>query len=128
MTDLRQTVDNLRDLFSKLALDFFDCHRRIFDDVVYQSTRDGDCVELEIGENLRDFHAMRHEVFAGEALLSLVRRLAETIGAQKQLLVQAIRERLTTVVPTGNDCPGFDRRHNSPASAKLRYRPLPIIM
>ena len=120
MADLRQAVDYFGDLLSELALDLLDADGGVLDDVVNESAGDSYRVELEVGQNLGDFDAMRDEILARETLLSKVRGFAEPIGAQKQLLIETLGKRLAVIVPSGNDGLGFDRRHNSPASAKLR--------
>src|SRR6266545_4033042 len=109
MTDLCQTVDDLRDLLPELRLDLGDVDGGVLDDVVNQSTGDGNGVELEIRENLRDLHAVGHEVLARQALLPKVGGFAEAIGAGEQFLVEPLRERLAVVVPAGNDRLRLDR-------------------
>src|SRR6266480_3689851 len=120
MPDLREAVHDLGDFFSEFALDFFDGDRRVFNDIVNQAARDCYGIELQVRKDFRDFNAMRDEILAGEALLSEMRGFAETIGAQQHLLVQTLREWLAVIVPSRDYANGFDRRHNSPASAKLR--------
>ena len=57
LRDLGQAVDDLGDLLAELALDVGDGDRRVLDDVVDQPARDGDRVELQLGEDLRDLDA-----------------------------------------------------------------------
>ena len=52
------------DLRPELRLDVGDGDVRVLDDVVDQTAGDRDGVELEVGEDLRDLDAMRHEIFA----------------------------------------------------------------
>ena len=120
MTNLREAVDDLGDFFSELALDFFDGDRGVFDDIVNEPARDGYRIELEVRKNFCDFNTVLNEILAGESLLTEVRGFAEPIGAQKQLLIKTIGEPLAAIVPSGDNAQGFDRRHSSPASAKLR--------
>ena len=60
---------------------------------------DGDRVELEVGEDLGDLDAVRDERVAGQALLSLVRLLAEPVGAHEQVPVEPLRELLVAIQP-----------------------------
>ena len=120
VADLGQTIDDLGDFLPELGLDVVDADGGVFDDVVDQPAGDRYRIQLKVDENLGDFDAVRDEVLARQALLPHVRAFAEAIGAREQLLVEALRERLAIVVPARNDHLRFDRRHNSPASAKLR--------
>ena len=90
LADLRQAVDDRGDLLAELALDVGDRDRGVLDDVVDQPARDGDGVELQVGEDLRDLDAVRDVRLAGEALLPAVRLLAEPIGAREQVPVEPL--------------------------------------
>ncbi len=81
----------VRDLAPELALDIFDGDGRVFDDVVDQPARNGHRVELQIGEDLGHLDAVRDVVLTRQALLPEVRALAEPIGPDQQLLVEALR-------------------------------------
>jgi hypothetical protein len=86
--DLRETVDDLRDLLPELALDVGDGDRGVLDHVVNQTACHGHGVELQVGENARDLHAMRNERLAGEARLAGVRPLTVLVGALEELVVE----------------------------------------
>ena len=118
VADLRQPVDDLGDFLSEFALDIGDGDVGVFDHVVDQRRGDGDRVQLEVDENLRDLDAVVHICVAGETLLPFVCALAEPIGARKQLLIEPIRKR--RFQQPGREClPLCACRHSSPASAKL---------
>jgi len=99
MSDLGEPVDDLRDLGPEVRIDFGDGDVRILDDVVNEPARDGDRVELKLGENLGDLDAVRHEVLARQALLSQMRGLAEAIRAHEEIMIEPLRQRLPVVVP-----------------------------
>ena len=105
--------------FPEFSLDVLDGDGGVFDDVVDQPAGDGHRIELQVDEDLRDFDAVGDVVLARQPLLPLVGALAEAIGAQERLVVEALGKRLTIVVPTRNYSVRFDSSHSSPASAKL---------
>src|SRR5206468_9371426 len=111
---------------SELALHVLELDVRVLDDVVDEPTRHGGAVELEVGEDLRHLDAVDDVRLAGVARLSAVRLLAEPIGAHEQLLVEARIDALVEA-PSRNDLAQQRHRHSSPASAKLVYRPRPMI-
>ena len=61
--------------------------RRVFDRVVQQRRRDGRVVELEVGQDRRDFKRMGEIRIAGGALLLAVRLHGVDVGAVEQRLV-----------------------------------------
>ena len=127
--DLRQPVDDRGDLLAELRLDVGEREVRVLDDVVQQPARDGDRIELEVGEDLRDFDGVRDVRIAGIANLAPVRRFAIPIGAQRAARGRACRaaEARPRATQASVQRHRRRRRHNSPASAKLVYRPRPMI-
>lgn len=120
LRDLRQTVDDRGDLLPELRFDVGEREVRVLDDVVQQTARDGDRVELKIGEDLGDFDRVRDVRIAGIADLSAMRRLAVAIGAQQQLAVELVVQRKLVLSPSRHQFTHCSRRtHNRPASAKL---------
>src|SRR5687768_16937894 len=116
--DFRQAVDDFGDLLSELSLDLIDGNAGVLDDVVNETTSDGDRIELEIDQNLGDLDTMGDVLVAGEAFLTLVRPLAEVIGAREQVTIEPFGQAL--VDPRWKRFfPDRACRHNSPASAKL---------
>ena len=65
ISDLRQAIDDLRDLLPELLLDVGDGDGRVLDDIVNQPARDRHRIELQVGENPRDLDAVRDERLAG---------------------------------------------------------------
>src|SRR5438128_2566337 len=58
ITDLRylgKTVNEMRDFFSKILADSIEIHQRVFHDIVEESGRNRDFVELHICENVCHF-------------------------------------------------------------------------
>ena len=126
LRDLRQAVHDRRDLAAEFLLDLRDVELRVLDDVVDQATRDGGRVELQLGEDLRDLHAVRDVGLTRIPELAAMRGLAEPVGTREHVLVE------TTVggvveEPAGNDLVQRRRRHSRPVSAKLVYRPRPMM-
>src|ERR1019366_6951465 len=66
--------------------------------------RDG--VELEVGEDLGDFDAVRDVGIAVAPRLSRMSLLAEPIGAPEQLDVEALGEGLAAEIPAGDELDG----------------------
>jgi hypothetical protein len=127
VADLGDPVDDLRYLFPELALDVGDGHVGVLDHVVDEPAGDGQRVEVELGQDLRDLDAVGDVVLAGAALLPLVRALAEAVGTRQQLRVEPLGVRVVAEVPPRDYCVERRSRHSSPASSKLRYRPRPTI-
>ena len=113
--------------FPNAAFDVGERQLGVFDDVVQQPAGDGHGIELEVGEDLRDLDGVRDVRLAGVAALSAVRRFAELIGAQQQVAIELVVQGQLVFAPTRNQLTYRRRRHNSPASAKLVYRPRPMI-
>ncbi len=121
--DLGQAVDQVRDFAAEVAAQLLERDVGVFDHVVQERSRDGRGVHLLLGENGGHRDAVRDEVVARHALLTLMRLRAYLIGARQHVEVQSIslgRDRFRQLR-------GQYRRtrHNRPASAKLRYRSLP---
>src|SRR5512141_1516340 len=108
MANLCQPIDDLGDFLSELSLDVGDCDGRVFHYIMDQSACDSDRVELQVCKNSRDFDTVRYVLLTGQALLAEVRALAETVGAQKRLVIEALRKRLTIVVPARYDSVRFN--------------------
>src|SRR5215472_2540837 len=75
--ELRDAVDDVRDLLPEPAGYFLGGDVRVFDSVMQQTGGDGSCVHLEVGEDLRDLKRMDDVRLAGCAALTLVLLLAE---------------------------------------------------
>jgi hypothetical protein len=88
--DLRQAVDDRGDLLAELRLDVGEREPRVLDDVVQQTAGDGDRVELQVGEDLRDLDRMRDVRVAGIAKLAAMRPLAELVGAHEQVAIELV--------------------------------------
>jgi len=91
VADLREAVDDLRDLAPELALDVLDGEGGVLDDVVDEPARDGDAVEVEVGEDLGDLDAVRDVGVAVAPRLPRMRLLAEPIGARQQVRIETFR-------------------------------------
>ena len=127
IADLRQTIDDLRDLRSEFAFDIRHRDGGVLDHVVNQAGGDRDGVELEIGEDARDLHAVHDVVLARTTLLTGMRARAVAIRALQQLAIET-RRQWTARTPSRKD---FIRQlhrtvDSHPASAKLTYLPRPI--
>ena len=127
IADLRQAVDDLRDLGTELTFHVGDRDRGVLNHVVNQAGCDGGGIELQIGEDARDLHAMHDVILTRTPLLTRVRARAVAIGAQQQLAIEPRWQR-TARAPSGKDF--IRERHRTvdshPASAKLTYLPRPI--
>src|SRR5678816_3755786 len=125
--DLRQPVDDRGDLFPEFRFDVGERESRVLDDVVQETAGDGDRVELEVGEDLRHLDRVRDVRVAGVAQLAAMGALAEAVGAHEQLTIELVVERRLALAPSGNQLLHRRCRHSRPASAKLVYRPRPMI-
>ena len=85
---LRDAVDQARDLVAELLGDLLAGDRGIFDDVVQQRGRDRLVVHLEIGENAGDGQRMLDVRLARGAPLSLVGGVGELVDAHEPLPVR----------------------------------------
>ena len=74
---LRDAVDELRDLVAELGAQLLELDVGVLDDVVQQRGRDRLLVEAELGADLRDPERVVDEVLARAPLLALVRALGE---------------------------------------------------
>ena len=126
--NLREPVHDLRDLRTELPFDILDGDVGVLHDVMQQAAGDGRRIQMQIGQNTPDFHTMRHIRFAGMPHLTRMRRIRETIGANEQLVVELLVRAVGTRTESGNHVVQRNRRHSSPASAKLMYRPRPTMM
>ena len=84
---LRDALDELRDLVAELGADLLDVGVGVLDDVVQERGGDRLLVEVELGADLRDAPRVVDEVLAGAALLALVRVRGEGEGAREQVAV-----------------------------------------
>ena len=64
IADLRQAVDDLRDLRTELTFDVGHGDRRVLDHIVNQSGGNRGGIQLQIGQNARDLHAVHDIVLA----------------------------------------------------------------
>ena len=74
---------------------------RVLDDVVDQPAGDGDRVELQVGEDLRDLDAVRDVRLAGVRVCPAMRRLAEPVGAREQVGVEPLVPGESPIVQPG---------------------------
>ena len=84
---LRDALDELRDLVAELGAHLLDVRVGVLDDVVQQRGGDRLLVEPQLGADLRGAPRMVDEVLAGAALLSLVRGRGEAEGPREQVAV-----------------------------------------
>ena len=84
---LGQALDQRADLLAEQLVDLGAGRLGILDGVVQQRGDDGGVVELEIGQDRRDFERMREIGIAGGALLLAMRLHGVDIGAVEQGLV-----------------------------------------
>ena len=108
--DLRQPIDDRRDLPAEFLFDLLDRDRGVLDHIVDQAARDGDRIELQVGENLRDLDAVEDVVLPGKALLPQVRPLAEPKRARQQLGVQPLGGLRVAQLPMRDHVSQSDRR------------------
>src|ERR1051326_2108979 len=129
--DLWPAGHNAGDLAAKLPVDVGDRDLGVFDDVMQQATGNGRGIELEIGQNLRDFDGVGNERLAGIALLTTMRLLTELIRTHEQFAIELVVQRMLILAPAWNELAFLSNRcrcrHSRPASAKLVYRPRPTI-
>ncbi len=88
--ELRDALDELRDLVAELALDVGDVTARVLDDVVEQRCCQRLLVEMERGEDLRSAPRMPDEVLARAAALPFVGPHREREGPAQQVLVDVL--------------------------------------
>ncbi len=84
---LGQALDQRADLVAEHLVDLGARRLGVLDGVVQQRRDDGGVVELEVGEDRRDFERMREIRIAGGARLRAVRLHGVDIGAVEQVLV-----------------------------------------
>ena len=84
---LGETLDQRADLVPEDLVDFGAGRLGILDGVVQQRRDDGGVVELEVGEDRRDFERMREIGIAGGAGLRAMRLHGVDIGAVQQVFV-----------------------------------------
>ena len=89
LLDLGQAVDQVADLLAELLVDLGARDVGVLDHVVQQRRDDGGIVELELGQDGRDFEGMGEVGIAGGALLVAVRLHGVDVGAVEQRLVGA---------------------------------------
>ena len=87
LLELGQALDQGADVLAEQLVDLGAGGRRVLDRVVQQRRRDGGVVELEVGQDRRDFERMGEIRVAGGALLLAMRLHGVDIGAVEQRLV-----------------------------------------
>ena len=87
LPELGQAVDQPADLFAERLVDLLARHRRVFDGVVQHGRDDGRVIDLELGQDGRDFERVGEIGIARGALLAAMRLHREHVGAIQQLLV-----------------------------------------
>ena len=88
LVELGQAVDQPADLGAEQLVDLLAGDRRVLDRVVQHRGDDRRVVELELGQDRRDFERMREIGIARGALLLPMRLHGEDIGAVEQILVR----------------------------------------
>ena len=98
---LRDALDELRDLGAELRAQLVELDVGVLDDVVEERRGDRLLVEMELGADLRDRPGMVDERLAGAARLAAVTVLGEVERARDQLLVDAgvVRSRCARSAP-----------------------------
>ena len=84
---LRDALDELRDLGAELGAELLEVGVRVLDDVVQERGRDRLLVEMELRADARDAERVMDELLAGAACLARVRALGELERPPEQLLV-----------------------------------------
>ena len=79
--DFGEAVDQVGDFVAEVTPQDLEGDVGILDDVVQQSGRNRRRVHLLLGKNCGDGDAVRHEVVARHALLTLMRLRAQAVGA-----------------------------------------------
>ena len=87
LLQLGQALDQMADVGAEDLVDLRARGRRVLDRVVQQRRRDRGVVELEVGQDGRDFERMGEIRIAGGALLLAMRLHGVDIGAVEQRLV-----------------------------------------
>jgi hypothetical protein len=85
--DLGEAVDEFADLRPEGGLDLLERGGRILDRVVQHRRRDGGVVELEVGQDRRDFEGVAEVKVAGGALLGAVRPHGVDVGPVEKRFV-----------------------------------------
>ena len=88
LLQLGQALDQRTDLLAEQLVDFRARRRRILDGVVQECSRDRRVVELEVGQDRRDFERMREIGIAGGALLLAMLLHRVDVGAVEQRFVR----------------------------------------
>ena len=71
-TDLGDAIDDVGDFVAELVAQVVERDERVFDDIVDEAGGDRSRVEVQVGEDLGDFDAVRDVLFARRALLPCV--------------------------------------------------------
>ena len=88
LAELGDSVDQPGDVLAEQLLDFLRRRHRVLDRVVQDGGGDGQVVELQVGEDARDFDRMAEIGIARSTLLVAVRLHRENVGAVDQPLVR----------------------------------------
>src|SRR2546421_1828891 len=87
---LRETVDELRNLGAEVAADVLERRVGVLYDIVQQRRGDGRGIHQLLGENRRHRYAVRDVVVPRLALLAAVGLGAHAVGARDQVQVEAV--------------------------------------
>ena len=87
LLQLGQPLDQRADIIAEHLIDLGARRGRILDGVVQQGSGDGGIVELEVGEDRRNFQWMREIGVAGGALLLAMRFHGVDVGSVEQAFV-----------------------------------------
>ena len=88
--DLGQSIDHGGDFPTKDITHVFQSGGRILDDIVDQGAREGDRIQMQLGQDGGHLDAVDDVVFAGPTLLPRVGNLAELVGTRDQGQIEPI--------------------------------------
>src|SRR4029079_2048869 len=109
---LRDALDERRDVVAELGADFLDRRRSVLDDIVHEPGGEGGLVAPELRQDLRHSDRVEDEIRAAPALLAFVRLAGESVRALEQVPIDLgvvlldLREQLVErlVMPLGGSC------------------------
>ena len=84
---LGETVDQVRDLRSKVLFDLFGRGVGIFDDVVKETGGDADWIQVELGQDVRNFERMNEIRLSGLSGLAAMLTRRKQVGSAQKFLI-----------------------------------------